>query len=254
VIARPTPDLNEIERAVSVIVGYGKNRIVEVRAPGTPKGTWSGYYNKGALIQDVFDMSSVETTPAVYWTIQDIDNSLLKEGGENKLFSGVVETTKDSHVKKYVWLPIDCDPTRDGKVSSTDEEKAEAESVAYDIRRFLNELGIPSVFADSGNGYHILLRLEIPNQNGTSRLVEETLRAFSARFSNKAVNIDTTVFNPSRILKIYGSVSRKGQHTDERPWRTSRLIDVPANPTPLSETQLKNLLTEVLKGLTPEAQ
>src|ERR1700720_1321873 len=251
-IAKPTPNLNEIRRAVEVIVGQGRGRVVEVRAPGTPKGTWSGYYNNDTLVQDVFDLSSMETTRNVYWTIQEINPELLKRGHENNLYAGADETTKDADVLRYLWLPIDCDPFRDAKVSSTDEEKAESESVAWDVRRFLGGLSIPSIVADSGNGYHDLLPLNIPNVNGTNRLIEKVLKAFNARFGNHVVGIDETVFNPSRVLKIYGSVARKGEHTDERPWRTSALVDVPADLKPLNQERLENLLAELLEDLPSE--
>jgi hypothetical protein len=249
VITKPLPDLNEIQRAVEVIVGRGRGRIVEVRAPNTPKGTWSGYYNKGALIQDVFDLSSMETTSAVYWTIQEINPDLLQPGRENSLYPHVAKTTDDPEVRRYIWLPIDCDPLREGKVSSTDDEKDQALEVATNVRMFLNEKSIPSVLGDSGNGYHVLVPLDIPNQNGTSLLIEKVLRALNAKFSNAAVNVDTSVSNPSRVLKIYGSAVRKGEHTDERPWRTSRLVDVPTNPVSLNKEQLQTLLEEIVKDL-----
>lgn len=251
-IVKPTPSLEEIQKAVQVIIGYGKGRIVEVRALNTPEGTWSGYYNNKALIQDVFDLSSRETTPNVYWTLQEINPALMVAGRENSIYGGVSETTSDASVLRYLWLPIDCDPIRDPKVSSTDDEKARTEEIAYDIRRFLEELGIVTVLADSGNGYHVLVRLDIANQNGTNHLVKRVLDALDARFSNKWVHIDTTVHNPSRILKIYGSVARKGQHTDERPWRMARLIDVPDNLVPLDEGRLKELLAAIEKDLPAE--
>jgi hypothetical protein len=250
-ISYPTPDLNEIQKAFDAIVG---NRIVEIRAPATLKGTWSGYFNDASLVKDVYELSSKETTPNVYWTLQEISPELLRVGHENKLYSGVGKTTDDTGITRYVWLPIDCDPVRDPKLSATDDEKAEAESVACDIRRFLDDLNISSVLADSGNGYHVLVPLDIPNRNGTKALIEKVLKALNARFGNRAVGIDESVFNPSRILKVYGSVARKGAHTDERPWRLSRLINVPSNLTPLSEMGLKELLSEIIKVLPSEKQ
>ena len=251
-MTRPMPVLTEIQKAVEVIVGQGRGRIVEVRAPNTPEGTWSGYYNRGALIQDVFDLSSKETTPNVYWTIQEIKPELLEAGRENKLYAHSSGSTDDSQVARYIWLPIDCDPVRNPKVSSTESEKAAAIIVAQKVQEFLRARDIESILADSGNGYHVLVPLDILNQNGTNKLVEKVLKALNARFGNAAVGIDTSVFNPSRILKVYGSVARKGEHTDERPWRLSKIINVPANLIPLSEARLKGLLDEIVNGLTPE--
>ena len=42
-----------------------------------------------------------------------------------------------------------------------------------------------------------------------------------------SVKIDRTVFNPSRILKAYGSIARKGESTEDRPHRAARLLNIP---------------------------
>jgi hypothetical protein len=250
----PVPNLEEIKRAVEVIVG-SSGRIVEVRAPLTPLGTRSGYYNNGAaLAQDVFDLSSDETTPNTYWTIHELDPALFDAGRGNNLYSNVSETTKAGMVTRYLQLPIDCDPVRKPHLSSTDEEKALALHVAYRIQEFLKARGINSILADSGNGYHVLVPLDIPNRNGINRLVEKVLKALNVRFGTPFVKIDVSIFDPSRILKIYGSVARKGPHTDERPWRVSRLLDVPSDLRPLSEEELKRLLNEILNDLPKEKQ
>jgi hypothetical protein len=246
-IAKPTPVLAEIQKAVEIIVG--KNRVVEVRAPNTSAGTWSGYYNSDVLSQDVFELSSKEMTPNVYWTIQEIDPNLMIAGRENNLYNNADKTTDDTKVKKYLWLPIDNDPVRDPKLSSTDAEKAQALAVALQVQEFLRTREIESILADSGNGYHNLVPLDIPNQNGAKHLVERVLKALNARFGTNTVQIDTSVFNPSRILKVYGSVARKGEHTSERPWRVSRLIDVPQKLNPLSEERLQILLDDILRQL-----
>jgi hypothetical protein len=251
-IAKPTPVLAEIQRAVEVIVGEGRGRVVEVRALNTPEKTYSGYYNNGLLAQDVFDLSSIETTPNIYWTIQEINPDLMKPGQENTIRGRVDKTTNDTEVRRYLWLPIDCDPVRPAGTSSTEAEKALALEVALKVQEFLRTQSIDSILADSGNGYHVLVPLDIPNQNGANKLIETVLKTLKARFGTATVDIDTSVFNPSRILKVYGSVARKGSHTDERPWRLSRLIDVPSSLTPLSEEQLRLLSDEIAKELAPE--
>ena len=46
-------------------------------------------------------------------------------------------------------------------------------------------------------------------------------------FSDDCVEIDTSVFNASRITKLYGTITRKGADTEERPHRQSRILDIP---------------------------
>lgn len=57
--------------------------------------------------------------------------------------------------------------------------------------------------------------------------------------STESVKIDTAVFNPARITKLYGTKATKGSDTPERPHRFSGIISVPerAEPTRLSLIQ-----------------
>jgi hypothetical protein len=44
------------------------------------------------------------------------------------------------------------------------------------------------------------------------------------------LEIDEKVFNPSRISKVYGTLARKGDHTNDRPHRWARIILAPDHP------------------------
>ena len=46
-------------------------------------------------------------------------------------------------------------------------------------------------------------------------------------FSDQRVKVDTTTFNPARIVKLYGTPARKGDSTEDRPHRLARLLEVP---------------------------
>ncbi len=46
-------------------------------------------------------------------------------------------------------------------------------------------------------------------------------------FSTDEVLIDTAVFNPARITKLYGTIARKGANTGDRPYRMSGILHVP---------------------------
>jgi AAA domain len=251
-VPKPLPDLKEIERACKIIIGTGRGRVVEVRALNTPEKTWSGYYSDASLAQDVFDLSARESTPNIYWTLHNIKRESIQPG--NVLQSGVKTTTADDQVDTYLYLPIDCDPNRPAGTSATNIEKAYAHDVASGIRDFLEQRDIESILGDSGNGYHDLIRINLAVTPDTVALIKSLLNAFNAKFGTAEVAIDTAVYNPSRILKIYGSVARKGQHTNERPWRTSKLIEVPENVTVVSEEKLRALLAELVQGLPLQEQ
>src|SRR5581483_3340090 len=67
-------------------------------------------------------------------------------------------------------------------------------------------------------------------------------KALASKFSDNACHVDTTVHNPSRICKLYGTMIRKGESTTERPHRLSRILEVPAELTPASAEQLEALV------------
>src|SRR5262249_12354719 len=124
------------------------------------------------------------------------------------------------------WLPIDADPRRPKDISSTEAEKAKALEVIQAARCHLTGLGWPSpVLADSGNGYHLLYRIDLPAGDGG--LVERMLKAVAAQFDTDAVALDQKVFNPARVWKLYGTMSCKGDSTPDRPHRRSRILEVP---------------------------
>ena len=60
---------------------------------------------------------------------------------------------------------IDLDPDRPAAVSSTDEQHAAAKAVAEHCRDWLHhDCGWPDpIFANSGNGWHLLYRIDLPN-------------------------------------------------------------------------------------------
>ncbi len=123
---------------------------------------------------------------------------------------------------------MDFDPVRPSGVSATDAEKKAARQRALEAREFLREIGWPEpVVGDSGNGYHLLYRIELPNDRESLELVKGTLEALAFRFSDRAVEVDTTTCNAARIWKLYGTTARKGDDTEDRPHRRSRLLQVP---------------------------
>jgi hypothetical protein len=140
------------------------------------------------------------------------------------------EGVSDSEIEKYRWLLIDLDPDRPKDISSSDEEKALAYQKAQEIKAFLVEKGFfAPVFCDSGNGYHLLFRIDMENSKENSNLLRESLNTLSEKFSDSHVKVDRKVFNAARIVKYYGSTARKGKDDEAngRPHRVSGFICFP---------------------------
>jgi hypothetical protein len=134
----------------------------------------------------------------------------------------------DADVLRRLWLLVDCDPVRAAGTSATEEEKALAMELAAAVRGWLRTLGWPSpVLADSANGAHLDYAIELPSDAAARDLVQAVLEALARRFDTPRVKIDTSVFNASRICKLYGTLTCKGEDAPERPHRRSRVLEVP---------------------------
>jgi len=155
---------------------------------------------------------------------------------------GVKLASNGADISRRAWILIDHDPVRPAKVSATDEEKALALERLRAVRDYLLAEGAPRmVEADSGNGGHLLLPCDLPNDKESSRLVRGFLEFLSAKFTDGRVKIDTSVWNPDRITKAYGTMSRKGPDTPDRPHRRSGIISLPTSTTPLSLDLLERM-------------
>jgi len=205
----------------------------------------SGYFdNPGDLTEAVRDLDG--KGPGVYFTLNPVKPELLARA-RNRVKAYAETTTSDADILLRRWLLIDCDPVRPTGISSSREELQAALNTAEHIREHLRQQTWPEpVLCLSGNGFHLLYRLpDLPNDNCSTDIISRVLKALSRRFSNPAVQIDETVYNAGRICKAYGTFARKGDHTAERPYRLSRMIDVPDPVAPVPVTLLEQLAAEV---------
>jgi hypothetical protein len=116
---------------------------------------------------------------------------------------------------------VDIDRTGDTTQPATDTDIANAKALAEQIMQFLAGQGWPKPFqVMSGNGWHLYYSLnQLANNPETTDLIKSTLKGLAKHFNNTDVSVDTTVFNPSRITKVPGTVMRKGEATPDRPYR-----------------------------------
>jgi len=199
--------------------------IAELRIPGWNLGQTYGLFdNRGEMARTAADVRGA--VPSVFVTLNPIEPS-LRCRVTNRLSSRNPPIT-DSDIHRRRWLLLDFDPIRPGKSPSTDKEHELALDTARECRGSLQGMGWPEpVFADSGNGAHLLCRIDMPNDANGDLVVRRSLAALALRFSTKMVVLDSVNGNASRLTRVYGTMNRKGDSTDERPYRRSRLIDVP---------------------------
>lgn len=96
------------------------------------------------------------------------------------------------------------------------------------VYKYLLEFGFPEATVSfSGNGYNLDFYTNLPNTDEVKKTIKSFLKTLSDNFSDEHVSIDTTTYNPSRIIKMYGCISAKGENTPERPYRTTAILSVP---------------------------
>lgn len=129
--------------------------------------------------------------------------------------------TQDDDVDRLAWLALDVDPEHPAGTSATDEEKAQALEQAKGVYTFMEGYGFrfPEI-VDSGNGYHLKYRVDLPNDEVNRAFLASVVDALHDRFPF----IDKAVKNPSRILKLPGTIAMKGRNTKERPFRMAYII------------------------------
>lgn len=163
---------------------------------------------------------------AVYFTLNPV---LASFASRMNTIHDTKNTTKDEHTRCRHWLPIDLDPVRDTDTSSSLEELKAAEWRGEEIIEYLNSEGwgeYRMLTACSGNGIHILYAIDLPNNDESKQAVANFLKALSSKFTDDKVNVDTTVSNASRIWKVYGTQTKKGEESQERPHRYAEFIGV----------------------------
>jgi len=218
----------ETIRGVCDVLFYS-GQVTEIRALGD-NGTHIGYYsNWDRLAQDIAILDGSAGFKGIYCVLNPINPALLARKANRISRQGKNDSaTQDNDVIRRRWLPIDIDPKRPSGISSSDAEHAHAHDKAQKIRAFLTELGWPApVYADSGNGAHLLYRIDTPNDPESTDLVVKCLKTLDRMFSDKDSDVDTSVTNPARLWKLYGTVSRKGDNTEDRPHRESTILELP---------------------------
>lgn len=216
---------DEVRAAISTLHPNGE--LFEIRLIS---GKWnaSGYFTdvKNALQQLRRYANRANTN--VYITLNSINPACYSRNQRNNFIERASPQTSDNDITSYEWLMIDLDPKRTTGVSSTEMELQQARELSDKVYSYLLESGWnPPVIAMSGNGIHLLYKLDLPNTAENKKRVENALRALDMLFSTSAVAVDTTTYNPARVCKLYGTLAQKGTNTEERPHRYSRILQIP---------------------------
>ena len=239
-------DHDKVVEAVLLLVDNAQVTELRVLAATTKSNRWphtaSGYFDDAEKLAKV--LADIETAKGIYIVPNPVNPALLSRAENRMRKAPRGESTQDNDVIARRWLLIDTDPQRPSGISASDAEHNAALDRAHKIYLHLKEAGWPDpIEADSGNGAHLLYRIDLPADDGM--LIRQCLEALANRFDDDVVKVDQTVFNPARIWKLYGTLACKGDDTSDRPHRLSHILNVPE--------KLHVVDTDLLQSLASEA-
>ena len=216
-----------IRKALGVVLEPGA--VAELRVLKTERTkTVSGYFDDFDKLAEAAAQWSGRA-PGVYITLNPVLPALLARRA-NRAKGWAENTTTDNQIVRRLWLPLDFDAVRPSGISSTDAQHEAALERAKECRDWLVGLGFSPnslVLADSGNGAHLLVRLDLPNDDESTALVNRCLKAADLYLSDDTVKVDCGVGNAARIWKVYGTLAAKGDSTADRPHRLAALMEFP---------------------------
>lgn len=215
-------DYNEIVSSLQAIVPPGA--VFEIRMLGDRKGQIdSGYFNDYGEAATALCQAS-GWHQGIYITPNPLDPDLLARSA-NRIKQWARHTTDDTNVLRRRWLMVDIDSKRLTGISATEEEKGQALKLAHSISAILSLYGFPQpMITDSGNGAWLLYNIDEPNTDDIRDEIHTFLQTLKMLYDTEHCDIDTTVYNASRISRLPGTWARKGDSTPDRPHRKGSII------------------------------
>ena len=227
----PHADRDEIRRTFDLF--YRQGGVRELRALRCkPKGRGKPFTSAGCfdavapLVDEVMRLDREHAPEGTYFTLNPLKPELMARANPNRATDYAEMTAADGDVDHRECILIDFDPKRARGISANDDELAKASECMTAARALLGTYGWPEpVVCLSGNGYHLLYWVALPNDDDARELVRRVLTKLQGSIATEFVDVDQSVFNAGRITKVYGTVARKGAHMS-RPGSIAQL-----NPT-----------------------
>ena len=219
-------DEPEIRKAVEQLT---EGRPFEIRIIYNNGKVKTGYFQGSDRLIDELKNVNLENCN-VYITLNEIHPGCYCRIQRDHLIDSIgkgVPSTSENDVIMFRWLLIDLDPVRPTGISSTDSEYNHSKKVALQVINFMREQGFDDfIIALSGNGTHILYKIEAPATEENKKMLAACLKEVDANCSDPVVKVDIVNFKKAQICKLYGTLAQKGCDTKERPFRMSKIISL----------------------------
>jgi hypothetical protein len=207
-------DQSPIRTAVKRI--FRKGDVIEVRAWDKNHHVYTGRYKYGtALVAaiELFDKNECD----VYYVLNPVGMNhglrTMQQGGQ---------CTWEHDVPWRRWFLLDFDPKRDEKVA-TEEQFGLAFRQALKAYNWLEAQGVEGiVFASSGNGCHLDVPCNLPNDDPSKEIVRKMQRCVSEKFSTPEVECECFP-DANRLVRAYGTINKKGNE-NVRAYRVSGVL------------------------------
>lgn len=244
VLAGLQPDRAEIRRFLKWLQWTGTNvRELAGRGGKLGNGSLHGFFRKGDLDAMVEAVVTLHDRGAglITVTINQVKDALYARAAARLVRGLTGQSTGDSDIVGRQYVPVDFDPDRPSGVPSTKVEHDAAHARAQEFKAWCAREGLPEpLIGDSGNGAHALIPVDLPADDGG--LVHRFLLWVASEFGDGPpthvvherphICVDISVSPAKQNWRVYGTVNRKGDSTEERPHRPSCIISLPETPEP----------------------
>lgn len=217
--------MEPVERITSYLrLFIQPGQVTELRAFGDQ--IYAGWYDGEhlpAMAQAAVELER-KGTRGIYFIPNPVNPELLARSPNRVQIAG--KTTTDADITARRWLLVDVDPVRPADTSASETERQHAWQVANHVQACLEAAGFQApVIASSGNGWHLSYLVDHANDAAQREQFRAILHGLDRRCSSEHARVDVRTYNAARIWKLYGTTSRKGRATDERPHRLSWVAD-----------------------------
>lgn len=204
----------EIRKGVKAL--YQSGDIVEVRAFGKNGEKRVGRYKFGWDLVKAIEAEDVAGHDVYYV----LNPTSLPPAPMADNAAG----TKELDVPRRKHFLLDFDPIRQHKIATDIQYNAalSLSIVVFDLLR--DEMkGVEPIQASSGNGVHLLVPIDFPNDIFHKELIARVQKSISNQYSIPEVHIDCFP-DAARLVRAYGTLNKKGTETAELKWRRSHIL------------------------------